>query len=117
MAHKFNGTDVRTPTSFNWDLKDIEANSYRDANGMSHYSIIAQKRTISYKWLDPTAEEVSTILQLVNQANYVNISYPDAMSNIYETRAFKPLKRSAPFRNLRVGAKLYSELSFDFEEL
>lgn len=118
MAHKFNGIDVRTPTSFNWELSDIETgNTYRDGDGNTRYYILTQKRSISYEWLDPTAEEVSFILQLVNQKDFVSITYPDALSGTYETRAFRPLKKSAPFRNFRVGAKLYSRLAFEFEEL
>jgi hypothetical protein len=118
MAHRFNGVDVRTPTSFNWDLKDIEAEeSGRTLDGIYHVELIAKKRMISYKWSDPSATEVSTILQLINSSNAVNITYPDALSNTYETRKFRSLKKSAPFRNYRVGAKLYSELTLDFEEL
>lgn len=119
MAHKFNGVDVRTPTSFNWDMEDIlSGESGRSTNnGRSNVDIIAQKRKISYKWSDPSTEEVSSILQLINQKGIVNITYPDAMSGIYETRDFKTIKRGAPFRDLRVGARVFSELSLDFEEI
>ena len=118
MSHKFNGVDVRTPTSFNWDLEDIESEeSGRSTNdGKGHLDILAQKRKLSYQWTNPTKEEVSTYLKLINQSAYVSITYPDAMSGIFETRQFKTIKRVAPFRDLRVGALQYSELSFDFEE-
>lgn len=119
MNHKFNGVDVRTPTSFNWDLEDIESEeSGRSTNnGKGHVDILAQKRKLSYQWTDPTKEEVSTCLGLINQSAKVDITYPDAMSGKFETRQFKTVKREAPFRDLRVGALKYSELSLDFEEL
>lgn len=119
MAHKFNGVDVRTPTSFNWDMIDIESeDSGRSTmDGKYHTDVLTQKRVISYEWTDPAKEEVAVLLQLVNQNGYVNITYPDAMSGIYETREFKVMKRGAPFRNLRVGARLYSALSLEFEEI
>lgn len=115
--HKFNGSEIRTPTAFNWDLEDIEVGeSQVTADGLEHSEILAQKRNISYEWTDPSKEEVATILQLINQQRYVNITYPDAMSGTDETREFKAVKKSAPFRNLRVGALLYSVLSLEFKE-
>lgn len=117
MAHKFNGIDVKTPTSFSWDMEDIElAESGMTLDGKSHRDILAQKRSIGYQWTDPSKEEVALYLQLINRSSYVKITYPDAMSGTYETREFSTVKRGAPFRNLRVGALLYSTLSLDFKE-
>jgi hypothetical protein len=114
--HKFNGIDVRTPTSFGWDMEPIEIGSVTTADGLDHSEILTQKRTLNYEWSDPSKEEVATYLQLINQNRYVSITYPDAMSGTYETREFKTVKKGAPFRNLRVGALLYSKLSLDFKE-
>lgn len=117
MTHKFNGVDIRTPTSFSWDMKDVETpESGMTLDGKTHSDILAQKRSLSYSWKDPTKEEVAQYLQLVNQNRYIDVTYPDAMSGTYETREFKLVKRDAPFRDLRVGSLLYSVLSFDFEE-
>jgi hypothetical protein len=116
MAHKFNGTDVRTPTSFSWDKKDIEIGGRTTADGMDHSEVLTEKITLDYAWSDPTKEEVSAILQLINQTRYVSITYPDAESGTDITKDFKRDKRSAPFRELRVGAKLYSSLSLSFVE-
>ena len=116
MAHKFNDIDVRTPTSFSWDMEPIETSEKPTADGKDHTKIIAYKRKLEYEWQDPKKEEVSTILLLINQTRFVSVTYPDAMSNTYETREFKVVKRSAPFRSLRVGARLYETLSLSFEE-
>ena len=118
MAHKFNDVEIRTPTSFEWDMEDIEAgNGFTSQDGVYHFEILAQKRNLSYQWTDPSAEEVSSILTLINQDRIISVTYPDAMSNEYETRNFKIQKRSAPFRSLRVGAKMYSALSIDLKEV
>jgi len=114
--HKFNGTDIRTPTSFSWDIEDIIVGEIMTQDGLDHSSRLTQKRAISYGWTDPSAIEVAAILQLLNQSRYVTITYPDAMSGVYETKEFKVENRGAPFRNLRVGALLYSSLSLGFKE-
>jgi len=114
--HKFNGIDVRTPTGYDWDMKPVEIGQSTTADGLDHSEILTKKRFINYEWSDPSKEEVATILQLINQSRYVSVTYPDAMSGTYETREFKTVKHSAPFRNLRVGALLYSVLSLSFEE-
>jgi len=116
MLHKFNGVDVRTPTSFSWDTEDIEVGAVTMADGREYSEVLAQKVTINYDWTDPKKEEVSTILQLINQSRYVTITYPDAKSGTYETREFKATKKGAPFRDLRVGALMYSQLSLSFKE-
>jgi hypothetical protein len=116
MAHEFNDVVVRTPTSFGWDLVDETAGDTEAADGTDYSEIITQKRSLSYQWSDPTKEEVSAILKLINQSRYVKIKYPDSMSGEYETREFKNTKKSAPFRDLRVGAFVHSSLSLQFEE-
>lgn len=117
MRHKFNGVDVRTPTSFSWDIEDIETSeSGMTLDGVGHSDLLAQKRILTYSWADPTAEETSHILQLINQKIYVTVTYPDAESGQWETREFKATKRNAPFRDLRVGKRIYTSLSLGFRE-
>lgn len=117
MAHKFNGVDVRTPTSFSWDTKEIETSgSGMTLDGLDHSDVLAEKIILKYEWSDPTKEEVSAYLQLIKQSRYIEITYPDAETGTYLTKQFKPTNKSAPFRELRVGAILYSSLSFGFEE-
>lgn len=117
MNHQFNGVDVRTPTSFSWDQEEIEtAESGTTLDGLDHSDVLANKVTLKYAWLDPTPEEVSTYLTLIKQNRYVTITYPDAGTNTWLTKEFKPIGRSAPFRDLRVGSKMYSVLNLSFEE-
>ena len=116
MAHKFNNTTIRTPTSFTWDKKDVEASVLTTQDGLDHTEILSEKVTLNYEWQDPAKEEVAVILNLVNQSRYVTITYPDAESGTDLTKEFKRNTRNAPFRELRVGAKLYSKLSLSFTE-
>lgn len=113
--HKFNNTQVRTPTEFTWDTKTVEAGS-PTADGKDHSVILSEKRILSYTWSDPTKEEVSQILALVKETRYTNIEYPDAETGTDVTGEFRITKNSAPFRSLRVGQKIYSKLSLSFEE-
>ena len=117
MAHKFNGVDVRTPTSFSWDSEEIETpESGTTLDGLDHSDVLTNKVSLAYAWLDPTAEEVSTILTLVKRSRYVTITYPDAETGTYLTKEFKPTSKGAPLRDLRVGAMLYTSLSLGFKE-
>jgi hypothetical protein len=117
MAHKFNGVDVRTPTSFSWDWEEIEtAESGVTLDGLDHSDVLAVKGSLKYSWLDPTKEEVSIILTLIKQSRYITITYPDPETGTYLTKEFKPTGKGAPFRDLRVGARLYSTLSLSFKE-
>lgn len=117
MEHKFNGVDIRTPTSFSWDSTEVETpESGTTLDGLDHSDVLTNKVTLSYAWLDPTSEEVSTILSLVKRSRYVNITYPDAETGTYLTKEFKPTQKGAPFRDLKVGAKLYSTLTLSFKE-
>lgn len=114
--HKFNNYIIRTPTDFSWDLEDIlVGEDMTTADGKDNSAILTQKRVISYSWGDPTPAEVSYILGLTNQSRYVAIYYPDAI-NGYETREFMCIKKSAPSRQYRVGALLYSSLTLSFRE-
>ena len=117
MAHKFNGIDIRTPTSFSWDKEEVETQeSGITLDGLDHSDVLATKDTLSYSWLDPTAEEVSIILTLIKQSRYVAVTYPNPETNTYLTKEFKPTSKSAPFRDFRVGARLYSALILNFKE-
>lgn len=116
MGHKFNGTDIRTPTSFTWDMEDDEAGGEKTADGKEHSTIVASKVALSYQWSDPSVEETATIFQLVAASRYVSITYPDPTTGGFTTGTFKPTKKGVPFRELRVGERLYQTLSLDFKE-
>lgn len=111
-----NGVAIKTPSSFNWGLQDIsDSASGRTQDTLMHKNRIGQKRKLSLGWNNPTKEETAIILQAFNP-EYVNVTYPDAMSGVDETRTFYVGDRTAPMKIWTVNMKRYSQLSFDIIE-
>ena len=113
---KVNGTAVKTPSSFSWGLQDVsDSASGRTQDSIMHKNRVAQKRKIQLSWNKPTKEETAAILQAFNQ-EYIDVTYPDAMSGTDETRTFYVGDRSAPMKMWTVNRKIYSQVSFDIIE-
>lgn len=115
---KFDGVEVKDPSSFQWDISDISSEeSGRSTNdGKANKDIIASKRKLSIVWSNPTKNEASTILQLITGKAFINVTYPDALSGNTETRKFYVGDRSAPMRRWTIDEKAYSSVSFNFVE-
>lgn len=111
-----NGMAVKTPSSFNWELQDVSGpSSGRTQDAVMHKNRIAQKRKLSFSWTEPTASETAQILQMFNN-EYVEITYPDAMSGGNETRTFYVGDRSVPVKVSAADVMHYETLSFDVIE-
>lgn len=111
-----NGTAIKTPSSFSWGLQDVsDSASGRTQDALMHKNRVAQKRKISLAWSNPTKDETAAILQAFNP-EYINVTYPDAMSGADETRTFYVGDRSAPMKMWTVNNKRYSQVSFDIIE-
>lgn len=111
-----NGTAIKTPSSFSWGLQDVsDSASGRTQDALMHKNRVAQKRKISLAWSNPTKDETAAILQAFN-LEYINVTYPDAMSGTDETRTFYVGDRSAPMKMWTVNNKRYSQVSFDIVE-
>ena len=80
-----------------------------------HKNRVGQKRKIALTWNNPTKEETAVILQAFNP-EYINVTYPDAMSGKDETRVFYVGDRTAPMKMWTVSKKRYSQISFDIIE-
>lgn len=115
---KIDGVAVKSPSVFTWGFSDLSSEeSGRSTNdGKMTKDIIASKRTISLTWNNLTKEETSTILQLVSNKAYINVTYPDALSGKDETREFYVGDRSAPIKIWTLNKKIYSTLSFNLVE-
>ena len=112
-----NGTEVRDPSAFTWGLQDVSAaDAGRTEDALMQKNRVAQKRKLTCSWDGLTPEEASELLTAVNP-EYIDISYPDAMSGGTETRTFYVGDRSAPVA-IWVGAtgRLYQRVSFNFIE-
>lgn len=111
-----NGEAVKTPSSFSWGLQDIaDSASGRTEDSVMHRNRLAQKRKLSLSWQNITSGEAAGILQAFNP-EYVDITYPDAMSGTNETRTFYVGDRSAPMKWWNINGKIYSTVSFDVIE-
>lgn len=110
---KVDGVQIKTPSSFSWGLQDVSASdSGRTDDTVMHKNRIGQKRKLSFIWAAPTREETSAILRAFNP-EYINITYPDAMSGKNETRTFYVGDRSAPMKIWTIANKRYESISFD----
>ena len=111
-----NGTAIKTSSSFSWGLQDVsDSASGRTQDTIMHKNRVGQKRKIALGWNNPTKEEAAAILQAFNP-EYINVTYPDAMSGTDETREFYVGDRSAPMKMWTVKKKIYSQISFDIIE-
>ena len=110
------GVAVKTPSAFEWGLQDISGgDSGRTQDALMHKNRISQKRKLSLSWNNPSKEEASTILRCFN-SEYVNVSYPDALNGVDETRTFYVGDRSAPMKMWTVNQKRFSTISFELME-
>lgn len=113
---KVDGVAVKTPSSFSWGLQDVsDSAAGRTQDSLMHKNRIAQKRKISLVWNFPTKEETAAILQAFNP-EYINVTYPDALSGEDETRTFYVGDRSAPIKMWTINKKRYSQISFNIIE-
>lgn len=113
---KVDGVTIKTPSDFTWGLQDVsDSASGRTEDALMHKNRIAQKRKLSLGWRNPTREETAVILQAFN-SEYIEITYPDAMSGTNQIRTFYTGDRSAPVHMWTVDKKIYSQVTFDVIE-
>lgn len=105
-----------SPSVFSWGLQDVsKSDAGRSENAKMHKNRVAQKRKISLAFNGTNKSETSRILKAVNP-EYIDVTYPDAMSGQDETRTFYVGDRSAPVKIWAVGRKYYESVSFDIIE-
>lgn len=110
------GVAVKTPSVFEWGLQDISsAEAGRTDDVLMHKNRIGQKRVLKLAWNNPNPEEASNLLQAFNP-EYIQVTYPDAMSNSNETREFYVGDRSAQMRSWATQYKRYTQVKFDIVE-
>lgn len=110
------GIAVKTPSSWKWGLQDIsKSNAGRTTDSVMHKNRIAQKRKLTLTWNGLSASETSAILKAFNP-EYIEVSYPDAMSGATEPRSFYSGDKEANMYSWTVNKKLYKQLSFSIIE-
>lgn len=110
------GMDMPCPSSFQWGLQDISASeSGRTDDTIMHKNRVGQKRKLGVTWKGLDWSDASKVLKAFNP-EYVNVTYPDAMSGTNETRTFYVGDRTAPYKCWWVGNKRVESISFDLIE-
>lgn len=110
------GVEMPCPSSFTWGLQDVsDSDAGRTLDALMHKNRIAQKRKLSLQWNAKDPSETAFILQAFNP-EYINVTYPDALSGTDETRTFYVGDRSAPVWRWFSGKKYYESVSFDIIE-
>lgn len=112
------GTVLPTPSSFTWGLQDnsaSDAGRVQDATDTMYKNRTSQKRKLQLAWNGLSKEQTSAILQAFNP-EYIDVTYPDAMSGTDETRTFYVGDRTAPIKIWTLNNKRYEQLSFNIIE-
>lgn len=109
--------DIVPPSSISIDIKEIEDSnsSVRMSDGSYSRDVIADKRTLSLEWSALTWSEVSAILKALNHP-FVDITYPDSISGILETREFYVTDRGTPVAFKQDDTYYWENVSVKLEE-
>ena len=109
-----NGTAVRCPSAYQYDLQDVSAsNAGRTEDGKMHKERIGQCVKLELRWDYIPSADVAVILQAFNP-EYFNVTYLDAKSGTFQTKEFYAGDRTAPMYNAKLG--LWTNLTFNIIE-
>lgn len=112
---KVNGTTIKTPSTLQIDISDIDGSTERNANGTLIRDRIAVKRKLNMTWNALTPQEMSSLLKAV-QDPFFTVEYPDPMTGNNQTKTMYVGDRNAPmYRNLN-GAILWQGLTMNWIE-
>lgn len=109
------GAPIKTPSTFTWKKQDVSsADAGRTQDALMHKMKVAEKRSLTLGWNNPTDTEVQEILSHFSP-EYVNITYYDAMVG-QTTKNFYTGDMQADTKMWLVNNKRYSQLSFEVIE-
>ena len=109
-----NGTAVRCPSAYQYDLQDVSAsNAGRTEDGKMHKERIGQCVKLELRWDYIPSADVAVILQAFNP-EYFDVTYLDAKSGTFLTKEFYAGDRTAPMYNAKLG--LWTNLTFNIIE-
>lgn len=109
------GAAIKTPSTFTWKKQDVSAaDAGRTEDALMHKMKVAEKRSLTLGWNNPTDEEVQEILSHFG-SEYVDITYWDAQLG-QTTKNFYTGDMEADTKIWTVDKKRYSQLSFEVIE-
>lgn len=112
---KINATTIATPKSLKVSISDLDGETNRNAKGNLIRDRIAVKRKISCEWAPLNMNEVSALLQAVQNVFFA-VEYPDPMEGSLQTKTFYVGDRTMPLYREKSGIYLWEGLSMDFIE-
>lgn len=111
---KINGNIIKTPSSIQLEILDIDGGSQRNAKGDLIRDRISTKRKLSVEWSVLTQNEIAAILNQISSI-FFNITYIDAQESEV-TKTFYVGNRSMPVCRFVNGQPLWENLKCDFIE-
>ena len=113
---KINGTTIKTPSTLQVDIMDIDGEAYRNAQGTMLRDRVAVKRKLNCTWNALTDAEMSTLLSAVVNQSFT-VTYPDPQTGTDITKTFYVGDRNAPVYWIQNGEPLWKGLTMNWIEL
>lgn len=98
---KVNNVVIKTPSSFQVDISDIDGESNRNARGELIRDRIAVKRKLNCSWQGLTDAEIKSILSAITDT-FFTVEYPDPLVGGLTTKTFYVGDRNAPMYNYKL---------------
>lgn len=111
---EINNSPIPTPDGFKVGIMDI-SDAERNAKGDMLIDRIATKRKLELSWKFLDSNELSKLLQLVNNVFFF-VKYPDPMTGNLETKTFYVGDRTVPMCMFKEGKVLWTDIGFNFIE-
>lgn len=106
------------PSDFSITLSDIDdgATTTRTMDGLLHRDRIAVKRKINLKYNILTWNDLSILLNMISNV-FFEVTYPDSMTGVEETKTFYVGNRTTPVAKYDDSGELYWKgVAFNFIE-
>lgn len=116
---KINGVAIASPTAVSWTLSDLSSDDSGRATrtGSMFKDVLAQKRTLNFKWTNLTWKEATIIAQFCkNRGVSVNLTYPDVLEGHDVTKLFYTGDIKGDY-GLWSNDKIIANLNCDFIEM
>lgn len=110
-----NGSEIKTPKSFQVTVSDIDGEANRNAQGELLRDRVAVKRKLECEWPPLNATDCSTLLKAVQDV-FFDVTYPDPLEGKSITKTFYVGDRTAPALLIKDGQVYWQSLKMNFIE-
>lgn len=114
---KFNGNNVKDPSSMTWSLERVSSpDAGRSLDGVMHVMQVSLKRKLQLSWNNITATEASAIVNAAS-GEYINVTFYDYLANATRTLTMYTGAHTIPVYTFQSNRKIVSNVSFDLIEV